>query len=447
MLKALRSKYPRSLLIGTLTLLVLLFIGGILWVKNSGLIIAKLLDTHQENFSDIRLQQPSASTGKELPGETILMETQRIPVGIEFDPVHERVAVWRLSNGAGGIPKYSIFLGSQGIAERELNRSGTDLVGRGFFDFQGRFIYELAPDGQRCSQTINIDGQEVGKGYGLRMSPNKRHFAYYVCEGLYKWFVVVDGQASSKKYSFSGGWSDIVFSPDGTKHAYTAKSSKGWFLVINETEGPAYSMISGGPPVFSEDGQLLAYVASDHSSSAFAVVRNLKTGEERRYKNLPLVPYYPSGLAFTGTDGDAIAFIAQVGDRRLLTINGKVTSDLPYKADEDEAATFRLLAISKDGKRFAYNKSGFHYSRDVVNNQELSESEQFVAFSPDGLSFATIRQRGKQKALAINGSEGRVYDEIFPNTVTFGSDGRQVNYIAIDRDRILRVWQDGNTTE
>jgi WD40 repeat protein len=53
--------------------------------------------------------------------------------------------------------------------------------------------------------------------------------------------------------------SDLVYSGDGSQHAYAARNGKSWFVVVNGKEGPAFDKVV--TPVFSPDGRVLVYRA------------------------------------------------------------------------------------------------------------------------------------------------------------------------------------------
>ena len=207
-------------------------------------------------------------------------------------------------------------------------------------------LAELAfsPDGKRLAYMaqsgpqwrVVLDGQEqppfdaLGEGT-LLFSPDGKHLAYAARSGS-KWSVVVDGLAPKNSYdsigqmlfsprsdqlayvaqiegrervvmvSLAGGkpehkedrlWDavgdgSLVFSPNGRRFGYIARSGRARFVVVDGRRKARYDMV--GYLTFTPDSRLFLYAATD-AGRTFTVVDEAES--EARYQEIWLPPRKP----------------------------------------------------------------------------------------------------------------------------------------------------------
>ena len=199
-------------------------------------------------------------------------------------------------------------------------------------EIQEKVGYEpvFSPDGSRWAYSrsatyvgdpcyIVLDGEVTDLGNdnrvgGLTFSSDGKRFAYDLVPGggaYGRHLAVVDG-VSGKEYPFPGV-GKIVFSPDGRRVAYWAKAEgQGFMMVLDGKEGQIYEEMQD--PIFSPDGNHVAYVAADGKSKF--VVLDGKDGT--RYGDI-------WGLTFS-IDG-RLAYVAKDSregeDVRLVVVDGQ----------------------------------------------------------------------------------------------------------------------------
>ncbi|MFZ3149463.1 MAG: HEAT repeat domain-containing protein [Methanothrix sp.] len=217
----------------------------------------------------------------------------------------------------------------------------------------------VSPDGSRWAYSrsasyvgdpcyIVLDGEVMDLGKDNRVSqmvfsPDGKRFAYDLVlgGGAYGNHVVVADGVRGKEYPFPGV-GKIVFCSDGSRAAYWAKAEdEGFMMVLDGVEGRIYDEI--GDPVFSPDGDHLAYAAKDKDGK-FAV---LDGEEDTRHKDI-------WGLTF-GMDG-RLAYVAKDSregeDVQLVAVDGH--EDRPYLYDWYGQGIRSGPVFSPDGMHVVY---------------------------------------------------------------------------------------------
>jgi hypothetical protein len=176
----------------------------------------------------------------------------------------------------------------------------------------------VSPDGKQIAyraltrkQHFIVVGNREMKGYNDVTNPiwssDSKEIAYAANQGM-KWFLVRGEQESQKTYNFI--W-NIKFSPDNKIVAYAAEDGdrRRRLVVIDVKEGKGYGWIPGGP-VFSPDGNKIAYVAASieeysYESPHFEFVvindidgRTLKESS-KIYESITNLEFTPDGKKMT----------------------------------------------------------------------------------------------------------------------------------------------------
>ncbi|TWJ32962.1 WD40 repeat protein [Geobacter argillaceus] len=105
---------------------------------------------------------------------------------------------------------------------------------------------------------------------------------------------------------------ELVYNRDGSRHAYTARNGKNWFLVVNGKEGPAFDRVV--TPMFSPDGSRLIYRARK-DGKRFVVVADANGVVMRQHPNYEMV--FPP--VFTA-DGKSVAYGVKDGQQLIWKV-------------------------------------------------------------------------------------------------------------------------------
>lgn len=198
-------------------------------------------------------------------------------------------------------------------------RTGTPV-----FSPDSRHVAYPASDGKEWWMTIDeepharfaeIHSSRESMHAGYVFSPDSRRFAYLAREGRglrhKEWFVVVDGEKGPPLRDVAFYWGDVktrdrcaepVFSPDNRHLAVAARVGNDWSIVTDSVPGPGFHAVFW--PVFSADGDTLAYLAKPDKEHA-VVVTNGSVG--------PVVDDIAmNGSPFLIASGDA-AYAARIG--------------------------------------------------------------------------------------------------------------------------------------
>lgn len=357
----------------------------------------------------------------------------------------------------------------------------------------------VSPDSRRIAY-MNLYTRNVvvndkpGKKYHttrlLAFSPDGRRFAHTAVvyqneKRLHT--VVVDGK-EGKIYDDVGltphrmnEYGGPIFSPDGNRVAYEAKSEKRAFMVVDGKEEGSYRTV--GRPVFSPNSKRLAYTARSKGKS-YVVVDGRKYGPcmwpdkplfSPDSKRVAWVAGYPDSWLTTGSpdlhvvidgkrhadgkaplfspDGQGLAYIGLAKGREYVVRDGKRGKLYDRILD---------LRFSPDGKRLAYVAARLPRDRAksrpatgsadtrvrykvvlVVDGRESQAFDRIVCgpvFSPDGKRVAYAAKQGKTAFAVIDGRKSRTHDDV--PQIIFGPKGRRVAYIA-ERGKKSYVVVDG----
>lgn len=170
-----------------------------------------------------------------------------------------------------------------------------DKSGARFIIFNGK--EERLPDGDVTALPVV---RPDNKGVGVIMDSKEGAF-------LHQAFFYDGGK--EKHYEEAA---DLVYSKDGSLHAYTARKGNNWFVVVKGKEGPAFDRVI--TPVFSPDGKFLVYRARK-DGKRFVVVADTNGRVISQHPGYERV-FQP---VFT-TDGKSIAYGVKDGNKLIWKV-------------------------------------------------------------------------------------------------------------------------------
>lgn len=294
-------------------------------------------------------------------------------------------------------------------------------------------------------QRVIIDG-EPGPEYAmvsdLQFSPDGRRFAYTACSQRGEWFVqrvVLDGVPGPEFDDVLYGFS--CFSPDSARFAYVVSVGQGvearYMPVVDRVVGPPSE--EAFPVVFSPDGRRVAHCSQEDGKRCVIV-----DGEASPWRE-PAHPFLDWPIVFSSGSGH-VAWVASIGPeedpKSQVVIDGQPGP--PFDGVEN-------LVFSGDGEHVAYvGLLGTGEARRwtvVIDGQEGAELDHGAyrfTFSPDGDHHAwveTIGPEGEERwCVTHDGQPGPWHDPLaFP---VFSPDGQHLAYAAADGD-IMTVIVDG----
>lgn len=280
-------------------------------------------------------------------------------------------------------------------------------------------------DGREGTFRGEIWGGTRGGGGTLRLNRDGAHLAFVARKGNTPAFgVVVDGVMGERNVDPNDG--PPVFSPDGNRLAYVAQEGTQRYVILDGKPGPKYEAVYKGTLTFSPDSRRLAYIARK-GGKAIAVVDGIEGGS---YKDL-----LTSTLRFS-PDGTKLAYAAQLESGKWA-----VVVDGQPKAAFDYIGPFTGVTWSPDGKRLAYAAQLDGRWAMIVEDKGFAYDElAWVVFSPDSARAAFCAQTDGKWILAVNAPDGTYEsrlksDTVLNETLAFSPDGKRVLYGAMTNGR------------
>ncbi len=228
----------------------------------------------------------------------------------------------------------------------------------GSFSPDSRHFAYLAQTNKRWH--IVVDGKEGASYetvYRPVFSPDSQHVAYPAKTGD-KDIAVVDGKEGAPYDDVQ----EVVFSPDSQHVAYAAWDGSHWFVVVDGKEGKPYDELGSGSLRFSLDSKTVIFGAVLNGKS-FMVVGDREEG-----------PYDGAGVPVFSPDGQHMAYLSVIGNSWSVVLDGQ--QQAPY----DLAGT---PVFSTDGQHLAY-MGGKGDARYVVINEEKGAAHDFIFNSGQG---------------------------------------------------------------
>ncbi|MEI8234620.1 MAG: hypothetical protein WCH57_08035 [Verrucomicrobiota bacterium] len=265
-----------------------------------------------------------------------------------------------------------------------------------------------------------LDGQP-GPAYdlvgGVTLSPDGEHLAYAAQQDG-RQFVVADGRAGAPYGRI--GVESLQFSPDGKHMVYFAEKGARKFVVNDGQEGPDLEGMMPGSLRVSPDSRRVACVV--RKGEKFAVLVDGK--EEPMYEKLD-PPVFSE-------DGRHVAYVAGTMTGRLVVVDGQ-------PGPEFEQILKDSLCFSADGSRCVYEGLKNGRCALMADGKPLGEYDALgtPSFSPDGKHLVCRAGRGEHVFVCIDGEEVSRYSDLVCEPV-FRRDG-VLEWLAIDNGGLFRV--------
>ena len=291
----------------------------------------------------------------------------------------------------------------------------------------GKHVAYMASQGKRSWLVVDWQARPECAGcagVNLTFSPDGNHLAFITGEGdrkhITNW-VVVDGVADAHFDQVS----NLIFSPDGSRVAYAARTDKKWVAVVDGNPGPPCDAVWG--PAFSPDSKRVVYVA--RHDKEWSVVMDGQAGAA--YAALPtdaVIGDHPIGSAdlipaiWSKMDGQLEGAYDQLGTNTLGPIGNQYVFPVAFSADSKHFAyvawTRGGWVVVEDGKEGPGAMKIGVGSPAVGPNGELAYSAKTCCSMKEG-----------PWKIVVNGREGTDgYEKLFNPSLS--PDGKRVAFAA-----------------
>jgi len=315
----------------------------------------------------------------------------------------------------------------------ELNKQGRGVAYIAKVGDKVRVVFNGKPDKfyrdiDSSTLSISSDGQHVG----YAASNDSSQGAGSGSGSGAKWMLVHDGKEEGPFDSLG----PPVFSPDGQHLAFECKKGERWKMCVDSKPyGDAFSYID--KPAFSKDSRLIVFgETAEAGRNPRIVISDLEFKEQR-------VIDQSGGPVAINADLSRVAAIKDAGKKKQVvefdfSLSGKLKEGSLY----DEV---RNLVFSADGKVLAYlgKKGKSTYLVLDGKDDQLSDGEYPwpPVIKPDnkGAGIAIVGKDGAYlyQAFGSGGPSQNRYKEIAD--VVFSNDARNHAYVAIKDERFLIV--------
>ncbi len=291
------------------------------------------------------------------------------------------------------------------VVRAEVSAAKCDEIGWLSFSSDGQHLAQACRKGQEWS--LWVDGQERGRFARVEsfaFAPKGVRFAAGVQDG--DGMRVVDETGKKGREFSSVSWP--VFSPDGQVVAYSGQEETSWVMVVGGKPGARFDRV--GRAVFRPDGREVAYTA-ERAGSALLI-----RGEQivKSYERVNWPVYSPDGKRF--------AFAASKDGQGFVVLDGAEQ----VKVDEAEWPVF-----SPDGKALAYRaRDGASWG--MVVNGERETRFSWVGppvFSPSGHTLAFAAQLDQKWVVVLDHQVSPPFDWV--GLLRFDPDGRALGFAAL----------------
>jgi len=332
-----------------------------------------------------------------------------------------------------GMPNFSKdgskfgYEGSRGIGSRNDATNSTVYVngakmgdyaatGPVFFSGDGSVVAHtvrigIAGTAQRAFRTADamvISGKSGPQADEVRnpsFAPKGNRMAYrYRMDST--WTMVVDGKPGDS----AADMGDAVWSEDGKHLAYRAGERGKYYVMVDGKKSAVYP--GAGEPSWSPDNKTVAYVVTDaQKGGEFIVYGDRQTDVYSRV--------YPPVFS---TDGQHMAYGARA-------TNGKYMVVLDDKNGPADFEAIGTLVISPDGKHVAFaGQKNFRWSCAIDSGSaSMHDFTQWPVWSPDSKKVAFAGQDQGKWFVEVNYRRGNDYEEILTHPV-FSSDSKKCAY-------------------
>jgi hypothetical protein len=234
-------------------------------------------------------------------------------------------------------------------------------------------------------------------------SPDGSRFAYTAARRdsvVHEW-VVLDDVADPESDGIGEG--SMVFSPDSRHFAYAREANSRWEYVVDGDAGPAFMRLELG--VFNADGSRFAFPASD--GGRWFLVEDGRAGPSFERVSSPIFSPDGSRLAYVGAESKT---------KMHVVVDGHIGPAWHDLWDE--------LAFSADGRRFAYiaqevtggplrRQTAWRPVIDGASRRSFDEIASSPRFSPDG-QVAFAGRTGPTWFMVVDDEPGLAFDGVGP---------------------------------
>lgn len=250
-----------------------------------------------------------------------------------------------------------------------------------------------------------------------------------------------------------------LFSANGQAVAYCAQKDGKWRWVIDEVEGPAFQTLTATSFAFSADGKRHAYVATLGFGPLNVLVLDGKivaggeAGKPIPWDAAPL--FSPDGRRFAYVETVAGKPVMRVvldgkpgpwnhdGGIGMRQSSGfgavKPETGLPAKPNEFG------FTFSADSKHFAYSEFVREGRRHVIDGVPGSIYKNLgidFALPPHGSDYAYMAYPDGQRAIVRRTAKPLPIEALADGTLTFSPDGKHLAFVGI-RGGQRAIWLDG----
>jgi len=336
------------------------------------------------------------------------------------------------------------------------------IVGRFLFSPDSKHVAVVSEVGEKNKERVVLDSAE-GVIYDYiedllpRFSKDSQHL-FYIARTGDQAFLIKDGKAVANGASLS----NLTFSPDAKRFAYTLRNAEKWQVILDATPGKEYDSI-GNNLLFSQDSAHFFYTAR-HSGTDVIVLDNKEidtqgTISEGVYAFDPLgVPAYVV-LKQTGWylehGKDEYGPFGNLYGQAMFSGDGK---HLAFATGTKDGSERKMIIDGKEGEHFDYFPGDVEFSADGEHTYYLAEREKqtFAVvdgtaakidgvlefhFSPDGKRSAMSARRGEKFYVLADSKEGAPADATYG--IVFSPDSKHLAYLTHAQGKMVDGTEQG----
>lgn len=330
-------------------------------------------------------------------------------------------------------------------------------------------------DGGFCVMLNGKTGKPYDSIISCYFSPNGKRFAYIALEkkqkgkneiskigkilnlsksGTSKSFrvLVVDGQEIAK-YPLYPALSGFTFGADSKRYAY--KLGDNIFVNGKKRFIRQHALKDGKIQGIMGSGELKNFFLSPTKDDIAYSITYTTSISLHPVRSTETTVYFVNNKQLPGRfiafspNGEKIAYLKEVDNKKTIVVEGRGFLSQLRRQEFPCNGSLRVFAFSPDSKQVAYaverdskcfvainGEEGKEYD-DIIYfysatpGQSYCKEKKFFIFSPDSTHIAcTVRNNGKFFVVVDNKWEGKKFDDIQPGSLAFSPDSRKIAYIG-----------------